>query len=106
MFLWRGRMMVANLLIRMPRLSSNGIRMRKVDLFTCTGVLMVDAGTNPLLPIGRIVGMSISMLKGWDPGVSSLDVVVVVIVDSGCITVFLSEVGAYSLYWALRDRAC
>ena len=50
--------------------------------------------------------MSISMLKGWDPGVSSLDVVLVVMVDIGCIAVFLSEVGAYSLYWALHDRAC
>ena len=89
MFLWRGRRIVARRLMRMPRLYSIGIRTKKVERRTCTGVPSVDAGTKPPPPGGRVVGISISILNGWVPAISLGGSLLVVMVKVGWVKVSL-----------------
>ena len=105
MSLCRGRMIVANLLIRVPRLINMGILTKKVDLFTCTGLPASEAGTKPPLPPVGSVGMFMLRSKGLGPVASSPGV----LFDIGVVGRFSLrsvEAVAYSLYWALRVECC
>ena len=98
-------MIVANLLIRVPRLINMGIRTKKVDLFTCTGLPASKAGTKPPLPPVGSVGTLMLRSKGLGP-VSLSPGVLVDMVAVGCFSLRSVEVVAYNLYWALRVECC
>jgi hypothetical protein len=94
MFLCLGNKMVARRFMRIPRLNSIGMRIRNVDLLTFALSSTVDALTNPTLRCGRVLGRSMSMLKGWSPGLVTPSLVPSLVVVMGIGWVAFPVVGS------------